>query len=233
MTDIGPPPPSYVPSLPPRPDQSQAQMEAVDLLALIFALLGGGIIAVILGMIGRNRAATRNMRQHAIGTVGLVLGVIESVAWILFWIIVLTATAHPTQGLGAAQQEQQAQAQTANAQGILAQIDQPGGKRAVLDAPNGAPVAGVLVYGGQRQVVTVSLPPNNVGRAIYVLWGIGDGRPIPVGSFDIASGDHSLHAVGDPLPAVGPFPSYAISIEYGRRAPETPGLVVATGQVAN
>ena len=231
MTDIGPPPPPYAPSLPPRPDQSQAQMEAVDLLAFIFALLGGGIIAVILGMIGRNRAATKNMRQHAIGTVGLVLGVIESAAWILFWIIVLTATAHPTQTFGAAQQQQQEQ--TATAHGILAQIDQPGGKHAVLDAPNGEPVAGVRVYGGQRQVVTVSLPANNVTGTIYVLWGIGDGRPIPVGSFDVAPGDHTLHAVGDPLPAVDPFSSYAISIEHGRRAPASPGLVVATGQVTN
>jgi hypothetical protein len=135
--------------------------------------------------------------------------------------------------LGGAQEQQAAQARTSNAQRVLAQIAQPGTRHAVLDAPNGEPVAGVLLAGDQRQVLSVGLPANNVEHTTYVLWGVGDGRPVPVGTFDLGPGDQSLHVVGGTLANPDPFSSYAISIENGRRAPESPGLVVATGQVTS
>lgn len=135
--------------------------------------------------------------------------------------------------LGGAQEQQAAQARTGNAQRILGQITQPGTRHAILDAPNGEPVAGVLVTTDQRQVLSVGLPANNIEHTTYVLWGVGDGRPVPVGTFDLGPGDQSLHVVGGTLTQSDPFSSYAISIENGRRAPESPGLVVATGQVSS
>ncbi|MDT7677596.1 MAG: hypothetical protein QOD82_5498 [Pseudonocardiales bacterium] len=135
--------------------------------------------------------------------------------------------------LGGAEQQQAAQARSGEAQRVLSQLDQPGSRHAVLDAPNGQPVAAVLVSQGQRQVVSVSLPPNNAEHTTYVLWGIGDGKPVPIGAFDLGAGDQSMHPVGGTLAPPDPFSSYAISIENGRRAPDSPGLVVATGQVAS
>jgi Anti-sigma-K factor rskA len=134
--------------------------------------------------------------------------------------------------LGGAEQQQAVQARSGDTQRVLSQLNQPGARHAVLDAPNGQPVAGVLVAEGQRQVVSVSLPANNIEHTTYVLWGIGDGKPVPVGAFDLGAGDQSLHPVGGTLAPPDPFSSYAISIENGRRAPDAPGLVVATGQVA-
>ena len=135
--------------------------------------------------------------------------------------------------LGGAQEQQAVQARTGNAQRILGQITQHGTRHAILDAPNGEPVAGVLLSADQRQVLSVGLPANNIDHTTYVLWGVGDGRPVPVGTFDLGPGDQSLHAVGGTLAQPDPFSSYAISIENGRRAPDSPGLVVATGQVTS
>jgi hypothetical protein len=135
--------------------------------------------------------------------------------------------------LGGAQEQQASQARVGNAQRVLGQVTQPGTRHAVLDAPNGEPVAGVLLSGDQRQVLSVGLPANNIEHTTYVLWGVGDGRAVPVGTFDLGPGDQSLHAVGGTSAQPDPFPSYAISIENGRRAPESPGLVVATGQVTS
>ncbi|HWN35215.1 MAG TPA: anti-sigma factor [Pseudonocardia sp.] len=135
--------------------------------------------------------------------------------------------------LGGAQEQRAAQARTGNAQRVLGQITQPGTRHAVLDAPNGEPVAGVLLAGDQRQVLSAGLPANNIEHTTYVLWGVGDGRPVPVGTFDLGPGDQSLHVVGGTLAQPDPFSSYAISIENGRRAPGSPGLVVATGQVTS
>ena len=166
----------------------------------------------------RRRSARR--RRHGVLVATVVLAVVGIVGITI-------------RQFGGAQQQQQAQAHAAEARRVLAELEQPGGKHAVLNALSGEPIAGVLLSGGQRQVASVSLRPNNTARTTYVLWGIGEGRPVPVGTFDVALGDHSLHPVGNPLPAGDPFRGYAISVENGRGAPQSPGMVVATGQVAN
>jgi RNA polymerase sigma-70 factor (ECF subfamily) len=134
---------------------------------------------------------------------------------------------------GGARQEQAARANADDAQRILAQLDLPGARHATLNSPSGQPVAGLLLYEGQIQLASVALPVNNADHTAYVLWEMSGGRPVPVGTFDVHPGDHGLHPVGAQPPQADPSTSYAISIENGRRAPDSPGLVVATGQVAS
>jgi hypothetical protein len=131
-----------------------------------------------------------------------------------------------------AQQLEQARARVTEQ--VLAEVAQPGSRHVMLNAPNGQPVAGVLLSSGQPQVASVGLESNDVRRNIYVLWGVrDDGRPVAVGTFDMVTGDHALHPVGSPLGNAPSFDRYAISIEAGRNAPETPGLVLASGLVAS
>jgi len=134
---------------------------------------------------------------------------------------------------GGARQEEAARASADDAQRILAQLDLPGARRAVLNSPSGQPAAGLLLSDGQIQLVSVALPVNDADHTTYVLWEMSGDQPAAVGTFDVHPGDHGLHPVGAQPPQADPSTSYAISIENGRRAPDLPGLVVATGQVAN
>lgn len=132
-----------------------------------------------------------------------------------------------------AQLEQQRDAAVSQAQSVadlMAQLDEPGTSHAVLAAPDGSTVGAVLVTDGQRRLVTVGLPPNAVDRETYVLWGIRNQTPVPIGTFDVGTSDPGLETLGSP-PEAGTFSGYAISIEPGRVAPATPTDVVAQGQV--
>jgi hypothetical protein len=116
---------------------------------------------------------------------------------------------------------------------ILAQIRQPGATYAVLSAPNGEPVAGVTVSGASRQVLPYALLPNHLGESMYVLWGIDGASAVPIGKFDVTASDRSLRPVGPVVRAGEAYRVYVISIERAQRMPPSPGLVVASGQVAD
>lgn len=117
---------------------------------------------------------------------------------------------------------------------ILAQIDQPGSRHAVLNAPDGEPVAAVMLTAdGGREVLPSALAPNDSAHSIYVLWGFDDKNVVvPIAGFDVNRTDNGLRQVGS-VPRADAFLGYLISIERGRTLPESPQLVVASGQVAN
>jgi anti-sigma-K factor RskA len=124
-------------------------------------------------------------------------------------------------------------AQTARAQSVgvlLDRLDDPGVRHALLAGDGGATVAAVLVADGQRQVFTIGLPANAVDSSTYVLWGLADGVPQPLGTFDVAAADAGQRVVGSAPPSEA-FAAYAVSIEPGRTAPVTPSTVVASGEV--
>lgn len=115
---------------------------------------------------------------------------------------------------------------------ILSDLDRAGVEHAVLHAPNGRVLAAVAVFSGQRQVMPIGLPANEADHSVYVLWGLGDGPPTPVGSFDVEVPSETMLPVGS---AAVPerYAEYAISIENGRSVPTSPGSVVASGRVAS
>lgn len=133
----------------------------------------------------------------------------------------------------ATQLEQQRDAESAQAQGLselIAQLDEPGSRHALLAAADNSTVAAVLLANGERQVYTLGLAANSRDRT-YVLWGIGsDARPVPLGTFDVDRADRGLRTVGSAAEAED-YGQYAISIEPGRVAPASPTEVVASGQV--
>ena len=133
----------------------------------------------------------------------------------------------------ATQLEQQRDAESAQAQGLselIARLDEPGARHAMLESADNSTVAAVLLHGGQRQVYTLGLAANPHDHT-YVLWGIKrDAAPVPLGTFDVATADQGARPVGS-APETEDFAQYAISIEPGREAPSSPTEVVASGQV--
>jgi Anti-sigma-K factor rskA len=138
-------------------------------------------------------------------------------------------------GLGTytVQVQQQRDALAAQAQqlaAIVTQLDAPGSAHATLSTDAGQPVAAVLVTTAGRTVVTAGLSPNDTSDTTYVVWGIGDGGPRPLGVFDVTPSSPGVHEIGsaggDP-----PFAAYAVSLEPGRTMPATPTKVVASGPV--
>lgn len=139
-------------------------------------------------------------------------------------------------GLGtyAVHVQQQRDALVAQSQALadlLTGLDRPGRSHATLSTSGGETVGVVVADGTTRTVVTAGLPSNDRDSTVYVLWGVGDDAPEPIGAFDVTTGSgadvHRLVAAG----GGAPFSGYAISLEPGRVAPAVPTAVVASGQV--
>jgi hypothetical protein len=114
---------------------------------------------------------------------------------------------------------------------ILADLDRSGARHAVLHSPDGQVAAAVAQFPDTRKVMPLRLAANPPRDTVYVLWGLGDGPARALGTFDVTAPSETMLTVGAPSASVQ-FASYAISIENGRTAPVSPGLVVASGQVA-
>jgi anti-sigma-K factor RskA len=98
---------------------------------------------------------------------------------------------------------------------------------------DGRPVATVVARDDQLQVVTHGLAANDVADSTYVVWGLGQGAPRPLGTFDVDGSQIALRTVGSGQTGLDEFAMYGVSIEPGREAPSEPTEVVATGQVTS
>jgi len=98
---------------------------------------------------------------------------------------------------------------------------------------DGRPVATVVARDDQLQVVTHGLAANDVSDSTYVVWGLGQGAPRALGTFDVDGSQIALRTVGSGQTGLDEFAMYGVSIEPGREAPSEPTEVVATGQVTS
>lgn len=112
---------------------------------------------------------------------------------------------------------------------VLRDAGTPGVTHASLAGPDGALVGLVVDDGTGPRVLTTGLGSNGANE-IYVLWGLADGTPRPLGTFDVTQQAPAVSSVPSTTAAV-PFAGFAVSIEPGRTAPATPTRVVASGQV--
>jgi anti-sigma factor RsiW len=98
---------------------------------------------------------------------------------------------------------------------------------------DGHAVATVVARHGQVQVVTWGLSRNDTTATTYVVWGMREGTPIALGTFDVVQTGMDMRTVGSDRTGLDGYTGYAISIEHGRRAPSKPTDVVANGQVTS
>jgi hypothetical protein len=98
---------------------------------------------------------------------------------------------------------------------------------------DGRTVATVIAREDRMQVVADGLTANDTADSVYVVWGMRDGVPDPIGTFDVVDDQMDLRTVGSDRTGLDDYSEYRISIEPGRAAPSLPTEVVAAGEVAS
>jgi hypothetical protein len=134
------------------------------------------------------------------------------------WNVVLSTSRQQIQET-ADEQQRVVDALLAPGQARIAPLSDPGGHR----------VATVVARQGQLQVVTSGLVVNNEVSTTYVVWGMRQGAPVPLGTFDVVRPRLDLRTVGSERTGLDGFSGYAISLEPGRKAPSSPTDIVARG----
>ncbi|MCW2617393.1 MAG: uncharacterized protein JWR28_542 [Modestobacter sp.] len=104
---------------------------------------------------------------------------------------------------------------------------------APVAAQDGQVVATVVARPDRVQVVATDLPVNDNHDETYVVWGMADGLPKALGTFDVVTAQTDMRTVGSSATGMDGYAAYAISLEPGRQAPSYPTDIVATGQVTS
>lgn len=121
----------------------------------------------------------------------------------------------------------------AEREAMLVHLVQPGRRMAALRpyGTPGPPVAYVLSRGNDLEVVTSGMSENTPGRETFWLWGVWGQRQVPLGRFDVRTGDLTLHRIGSVPAGLGDVGSFAVSVEPGTAKPVKPTRIVASGGV--
>jgi hypothetical protein len=154
--------------------------------------------------------------------VSLVAAAVAAIVGLGLWNVFLTSSQERLRETVAAQEEVMA-VLLAPGQATVAPLQEVG--------VQGRTVATVVARGDELQVVTDGLSVNDADETTYVVWGMGEGAPVPLGTFDVSRSQMDVRTVGSPATDLDGFPLYGISLEPGQEAPPVPTEVVATGEV--
>jgi len=94
---------------------------------------------------------------------------------------------------------------------------------------DGQMVAMVVARDDAVGVVPAALPANDAETSTYVLWGLGEGAPDALGTFNVERSQMKLQTVGSEPTGLDGFTGYGISLEPGHQAPPIPTEIVAQG----
>ena len=169
------------------------------------------------------RAPDRSRWRRALAP-SLVAAAVAAIVGLGLWNVFLSSAQERLQETVAAQEEVMA-VLLAPGQATIAPLQE-------VDA-EGRTVATVVVRGDELQVVADGLSVNDADDTTYVVWGLGEGAPVPLGTFDVSRSQMDVRTVGSPATDLDGFPLYGISLEPGQEAPPEPTEVVATGEVTS
>jgi Anti-sigma-K factor rskA len=162
------------------------------------------------------RPAWRRVLPHA-----LVAAAVAAMLVLGAWNVILTGDRDAARATAAEQSQ------------VLDELLRPGRATIAPLTNDGQTVATVVARDGQVQVVASDLPINDTRNSTYVVWGLGKGGAVALGTFDVVIPRLDLRPVGSTETELTDYPVYAISREPGRAAPEMPSVVVAKGQVTS
>jgi Anti-sigma-K factor rskA len=154
----------------------------------------------------------------------LVAAAVAAIVGLGLWNVFLTSSQERLQDTVAAQERVMAEL-LAPGQATVAPLRQ-------VD-PEGRTVATVVARDDELQIVTDGLSVNDADETTYVVWGLGEGAPVPLGIFDVPRSQIDVRTVGSPATDLDGFRQYGISLEPGQEAPSEPTDVVATGEVTS
>jgi hypothetical protein len=170
----------------------------------------------------RRRDEARSRRSRRV-TAGL------AVAAALALVVAIGGLVAANRSLG--DQRDAAAAQAAQGQEVVQLLDaaaRPGIPHTVLATPDGGFVGLVVDRGRGPEVLASGLPPNDADDS-YVLWGLANGTPVGLTSFEMSGSGPVVQSVPS-VAAAGRFAGFAISLEPGHSVPATPTQVVASGR---
>ncbi|RBY89008.1 anti-sigma factor [Blastococcus sp. TBT05-19] len=159
-------------------------------------------------------------RSRALGRV-LVAAAVAAVVGLGTWTVVLS------------QSREELQATVAAQEAVVAELTRPGQSVVVPLTSEDQRLATLVARDGVAHVVTEGLELNDVSAETYVLWGLGKGAPVALGTFDVERSQIAVETVGSGATGLDEFLGYGISIEPGRQAPAEPSGVVASGEVSS
>jgi hypothetical protein len=162
------------------------------------------------------RPAWRRVLPHA-----LVAAAVAAVLTLGAWNVVLAGDRDAARATAAERSE------------MLDALLSPGRATIAPLTADGDTVATVVARNGQVQVLASGLAVNDAQDSTYVVWGLGEGPPVALGTFDVVSPQMDLRTVGSTETGLDDYSTYAISREPGRQAPVTPSGIVANGQVTS
>ncbi len=122
--------------------------------------------------------------------------------------------------------------QTAAAEAqLIEELLRPGPATVVpVSDDDGRTVATLLARDEEVQVVSQALEANDPDAEVYVLWGLDQGAPEALGTFDVSGTGPELTTLE--VEGADDFPSYGLTVEPGQTAPEAPTTdVVARGSL--
>jgi hypothetical protein len=151
----------------------------------------------------------------------LVAAAVAAIVGLGLWNVFLATSKERLQETVAAQEE------------VMAAVLDPGQAMIAPLQDDGRTVATVVARPDELRVVTSGLPVNRPETTSYVLWGMGAGDPVALGTFDVSRSQIGVQSVGSRSTGLDGFPQYGISLEPGQEAPSSPTAVVATGEVSS
>jgi anti-sigma-K factor RskA len=146
-------------------------------------------------------------------TTALVAAAVAAVVGLGGWTVVLMGDRNEARDTAAAEAA------------MVEELLRPGQATVVPVTDDGRTLATLLARDDGVQVVSHELEPNDRDAEIYVLWGLDQGTPKALGTFDVEGSGLELRTLE--VEGADGFPSYGISVEPGRQAPEAPTDVVA------
>jgi hypothetical protein len=152
----------------------------------------------------------------------LVAAAVAAIVGLGLWNVFLATSKERLQTTVAAQEEVMAAVLGAPGQVTIAPLQD-----------DGRTVATVVARSDGIQVVTSGLAVNRPETTSYVLWGMGEGDPVALDTFDVSRSQIDVLSVGSPSTDLDGFLQYGISLEPGQEAPSSPTAVVATGEVTS
>jgi alkylhydroperoxidase family enzyme len=151
----------------------------------------------------------------------LVAAAVAAIVGLGLWNVFLATSRERLQETVASQEE------------VMAAVLDPGQATIASLKDDGRTVATVVARPDEVQVVTSGLSVNQPETTSYVLWGMGEGDPVALGTFDVSRSQMDVRSVGSASTDLDGFPQYGISLEPGQEAPSSPTAVVATGEVTS
>jgi Anti-sigma-K factor rskA len=204
-----PPPPAPAPA--PAPTPTPADVPVLGPVAVAFP--DSALPPVPVGGPGAGTAWRRVLPSALVAAAVAVLLALGT------WIVVLS-TARDEATAAAAEQAEIVQSLLRPGEALVAPVDDSGGR----------PVATVVARDEQVQVVTHGLDLNDRDETTYVVWGLSDGPPVSLGTFDVQGPQMELQTVSSGATGAD-FTGFGVSLEPGREAPSAPTEIVARGQV--